>query len=676
MSGKNVSKSGNYISNNEKLQFSEEANSKLKYYNTVKKEDISILQSVCDLYIKGGDVNWDELYRGEKRSRVSIPVYPLKRERCWLDMPNKKYNVGMSNINGLLEVENLPDEARKKIAMILKEYEINEKQDESIDEHLKVVLAGREDGMYTETEKILAKIWYKVLGANKINIFDDYLELGGDSISSAKIVNLVNSKMNKNIAITNLMENRSIIDFAQYIDSELSESSLPDILPIEEKQYFPVSSSQKRIFITSLMSKNVYNVPGVLILEGKIDFNKFKDTLKRVADRHEILRTTFDYKEKKIVQLVHEEAVISLEWHEVKENNIDEIIKSFIKPFDLKQLPLFRFHILKVDEQRHYLFYDFHHIITDGTSHGVFLNDFIHLYSNLPLPEITIQYKDYAFWQNKILNENHLKKQEKFWLKRFSKQNTLLQLHYDYTRPDIRSYKGKNSFFTINKDLKSRLKQFAYENNCTLFVPLLSAYSILLSKNSSQDKIVIGTPVAGRQNKKLENLVGVFINSVAIVTKPKAGYLLADFVKKINKEVLKVFKNREYPFDILVEKLGWHNNPSRNPLFDTMFQYQNMVMPKMNCTEVKVDRYEIENEIALFDLTLEIIEHDSVLNCRFKYCRDLFKSETIDRWREEYLEILNYIVENKELKLEQLVSDKHDDSIGDLKLDCVEFNFD
>jgi len=639
MSGKNTTVAAGAISNEDKQQFTKEANVKLKEYKSLKRINESLLKSICELFVKGGDVGWNNFYKGEKRIRLSIPVYPLQKERCWITLSAKTKLSSES-----LEGDFVSD----------------------------IQLFGKEDNNYTDTEIQLAQIWCIILGGNKLNIFDDYLEIGGDSISGAKIINLVNSEMKKNLSVANLMEYRTINELAKYIDTIVDDDTLPVIKRSVPKEYYPLSSSQKRIFITSLMKKNVYNVPGVLVFTGKLDFNKFKDTLQKIAERHEILRTTFGYLDKEIVQYVREKAVISIEQHEAEEKNIAETIKSYIKPFDLKQLPLFRFHIFRVGEERYYLLYDFHHIIIDGTSFGLFMNEFIQQYSGRLLSELPLQYKDYSIWQNEILNQGYLKKQERFWLNKFKKPRTVLQLPYDYSRPKFRSYQGRHSFFGISDELKNGLRKYTLKNNCTLFVPLLSAYSILLNKYSNQNEIVIGIPVAGRQNNQLENLIGVFINSLAIVTEPKNEYTLTNFVERTNKEVLNAFKNQDYPFDMLVGKLKFHNSTGRNAIFDTMFQYQNMEMTDANCTEVSVERFDIENEIALFDITLEITESDSGLNCRFKYCSDLFKPETVDVWKEEYLEILKLIVENKVLKINEIAINQ---STQNIVFEPSKFNF-
>ena len=260
----------------------------------------------------------------------------------------------------------------------------------------------------------------------------------------------------------------------------------------------------------------------------------------------------------------------------LKGKYLDEgIIRSFVKPFDLSRVPLIRCQLVSFSAMKHVLLFDMHHIISDGTSIAILVRELVHLYNGEQLPELSVQYKDYSAWHNKLLQSEDIKRQEAFWLDMFSGELPILNLPLDFPRPIVQSYKGNRLNFIIDEQLTNRVKELSQKTGTTLFMLLFSAYNILLSRYSDQEDIIVGIPVEGRRHEDLRNIIGMFVNTLAVRSFPEGSKVFEDFLSELKEELLNIFDNQEYPFEELVEKVGIKRDASRNPLFSTMFTLQN-----------------------------------------------------------------------------------------------------
>ncbi|NLD48407.1 MAG: SDR family NAD(P)-dependent oxidoreductase [Clostridiaceae bacterium] len=548
-----------------------------------------------------------------------------------------------------------------------------------------VVLKGREDGIYSETEKKAAQIWGEIFGYSELGIEDNFYDLGGDSILAMKLVNQVSVSMNITIGISDILNCLTVRELAEYIDKKLQENSGTDtgesistgIEPAKPMEFYPVSSAQKRMLIMDeVANENTsYNIPEVRVL-GAIDRDRFEYAMKKMFERHEACRTSFEFRNGEYVQIIHDNIDLKINYLQIetengKEPDIDGLLLDFVKPFKLSEAPLLRVQVVKAGEDRNILMVDFHHIIWDAVSKSLFIDEFMRLYEGEELPGQLLQYKDYTVWQNQRLSSGSLDKQGEFWLKQFEDKVDVPELPTDFPRPEQRSFRGSNIRFKLEKDLIDGIHDLCSKTETTLFMVLISAYNILLSKYSGQEDIVIGTPITGRVHADLENIMGLFVNTLPMRNQPKRDKTFKDFLKDLRNNTLNAFENQEYPFEELLEKLNLTVQPGRNPLFDTFFVLQNVHIS----FDAVIPVYEIKSRTSKFDLMLEAIGGKDYLFLTFEYCTDLFREETIARMGQDYIRILEEVAANQDILIGDIRLEQNYSKVKSKINEDVEFDF-
>lgn len=270
------------------------------------------------------------------------------------------------------------------------------------------------------------------------------------------------------------------------------------IEPAKKEEYYPLSSAQSRMFILNQLAKEStnYNMPAILELNGILDKERFQTAFEKMVSRHEALRTSFDMVDGSPMQKIHEEVDFKVKYMKLENQGIEEAINSLIRPFDLGKAPLFRVIVAELAENKHLLITDIHHIISDGVTIAILIEEFSKLYRGEELPKLRIQYKDYAVWQNNMLKSNELEKQEKYWLSIFKEEVETLNIPTDYPRPRTQSFEGESIDFTLDKELTNALYNITRENKATLYMSLLAVYNVLLYKITGQEDIVVGTPIS------------------------------------------------------------------------------------------------------------------------------------------------------------------------------------
>ena len=510
---------------------------------------------------------------------------------------------------------------------------------------------------FSSVQKSAAQIWGNIFGVAALNLHDDFFELGGDSISAMQIVNLVNQTLDVRLEVVDLLRNPIFEDFSRYLEQQCAGSNrFSAIRPVAEQACYPVSSAQKRLFILNQMERNQihYNIPGATIIEGKLDRKRLEEVFDTIIRRHESLRTRFAIVDGRPVQYIEPTLKLRIDYRQAAETEIGAILKDFIRPFDLSRAPLLRAGLVELSPLKHLLIYDMHHIISDGTSLRLLIQEFIDLYHGQEPPPLRIQYKDYAAWQNELVQSGAILKQEEYWLARFAGEIPVLNLPSDYPRPAAQSFEGGEVWFEIPPELSEGINRVAAAQGATFYMVLLAAYYILLFKYSGQEDIVIGSPIAGRSHADLEKIIGMLVNTLALRNFPAGTKTFLEFLAEVRENSLKAYENQDYQFEELVEKLELHRDLSRNPLFDVMFILQKMEVDSPPSRDVRFRNYPIPNESAKFDLTLQILENDAGLDCRFEYCAKLYTPETLQRMAGHLQTILGAIVVHPELKLAEL----------------------
>ncbi|WP_010248522.1 non-ribosomal peptide synthetase [Acetivibrio cellulolyticus] len=506
-----------------------------------------------------------------------------------------------------------------------------------------------------ELEEKFASIWQDVLGVEKIGINDNFFDLGGHSLKATVLVSRIHKEMNIEIPIMEVFGKPTIKEMAAFI-KEADKSIYLSIAPSEKRDYYPLSSAQKRTYILTCLEENstAYNKPGTVMIEGNLDRVRVESALIKLIERHETLRTTFHIVDDEPMQQVHDKAEFHIDYFEDEEDNVPLIIEKLIKPFDLSKAPLLRIALIKVKEDKHIMMYDMHHIISDGTSMKIIIQEFAEFYRGKELPQLRIQYKDYSIWQNKMFEEGVMKKQEEYWRELLNGELPVLNLPADFSRPALQSFEGARLEFETGLEIKQKVNSLARESGSTMFMVLLAAYNILLMKYTGQEDIIVGSPIAGRPHADLESMVGIFINTLAMRNRPCGEKTFKAFLNEVKENALKAYANQDYQFEELVEKLGIRRDMSRNPLFDVMLIMQNTGTADIELEDLKLKSYASDSGISKFDLTFDAVETNDSIRLSVEYATKLFKKETIQRMGNHYIRILEEVIKNPDIKLSQI----------------------
>jgi len=508
-----------------------------------------------------------------------------------------------------------------------------------------------------EKERKLVEIWRDVLGVEKIGVNHNFFELGGHSLKAIKIISRIHQEMDIHLSIDKLFEIPTIKGLARHLGETQTQKHAP-VSPVEKKEYYPASQAQKRIYILHQMEGNPthYSAPIAVVLEGNPDIRKLENAFKSMLKRHESLRTSFHLNDSELVQRVHEEVIPSIQWIEpVNPGENESVLLHFVKPFDLSQVPLLRLGIMPLEENRHLLILDMHHIISDAVSIRVFIRELADLYEDKTLPELTLHYKDYSVWQWKMSRSDFMKKQEMYWLDRFRGKIPLIALPTDFPRPQRQGFEGSTFHFAIDKTDSRAIKEWTIREESTLQITLLAIYYILLYKVTGQEDIIVGTPTAGRRHADLENIIGIFINSLALRCYPSPDKTALQFLAEVKTNTVDAFDNQDYPFDNLVEKVLTDRPADRNPLFDVLFEISHLEddeQIKMSHLEIKP--YHYKNTIAKYDLDWVGVETQDGLKFSITYRTTLFRPETIAAFAAWFAETLHQVIENPYIQIKDI----------------------
>jgi amino acid adenylation domain-containing protein len=390
----------------------------------------------------------------------------------------------------------------------------------------------------TYLERVVVHLFEAVLEQNNVSMNNNFFELGGHSLKAIRLLTRIYEEINVNVPLHILFQVSTIADLVSYIKEEQFKHYVP-ISIVEEKPYYETSSAEKRIYIMQqrYIDSISYNVPNMIQLNGNLNRKKLSNALENLIKRHECLRTHFEVVDGELVQIIKSNQSIIIEELQTQGQSVLDVIKSFIRPFDLSNAPLLRMGVLNVAENEHILLFDIHHIIFDGVSSDILIRDFARFYNGEELVPLHLQYKDFAAWQNVILKSEKMLQKEEYWLKKYNDRPENLRLFYDYKNPDLNDTNGAIYEFLLSENLADQLRDYGNQNKITLYSILLSAYSIMLSKYSDSEDIIIGSPYAGREYPGLEQIIGMFVNMLPMRTAPQSEIRYCDFLKTLNEEV-------------------------------------------------------------------------------------------------------------------------------------------
>lgn len=617
----------------------------------------NILEVLKIMYLEHYPLDWKAIHAGQENRRVLLPNYCFEKARCWLKEP----------LSGKGKMTGIPEKEQEYPLPVLEESEWDKRG---------ISQLIREE--WTATEQKIAAVWIDVLKLDQLGLEDDFFRLGGHSLLATRVISRIEQEFSLRLVFNDIFTFATVRALAAGVDSLLQtgQKSLgAEITAVAEREYYPLSHAQKRLWLIHERSEGnsiAYNLPAALTIKGELDPLKLQEIFQKLVQHHESLRTVFTERNGVPMQKILHEVNFEIETYAGQE--LEEVIKQFIRPFDLNKGPLLRVGLLSFSASDHVLLFDMHHIISDGVSLGIITNGFTQLYGGRELKVPGFQYRDYTVWQQDLLSGEALLPMENYWLERFREKAPLLQLPLDKPRPAIRDFEGSKLQFVIEADVLRSLKKIGEDTGTTLYMSLLAVYSILLAKYSDQDDIVVGSPIAGRNREALEPLVGMFVNTLPMRNKVSGDKTFRAFLQEVKENCIKAYEHQDYPLELIVEKLNPDGAGTENPLFNTLFVLQNLDMPEVSIDGLTIRALELETRTAQFDLTMEINEHPDHLLVNLIYSSSLFEPGSMHLMKERFLALLNEIPAKTDIAIHQLDFNLVPEAGCDLKMD-LDLNF-
>ncbi|MDK3158298.1 amino acid adenylation domain-containing protein [Kamptonema cortianum] len=490
------------------------------------------------------------------------------------------------------------------------------------------------------TEELLAGIWAEILQIPEISRDDNFFELGGHSLLATRVISQVRQVFSVEIALRTLFENPTLAQWAQVItQASQNHQDLP-LIPTSRGESVPLSFAQQRLWFLAQLEPHstAYNLCGAVRLDGVLNREALTQSFNEIVRRHESLRTTFHTVDGRPVATIAPQAPLAIPQIELSETEVQSYLEQEAQtPFDLTQSPLLRVKVLKLGEQSHILLLAMHHIASDGWSRGILVQELAVLYrafcqnQHSPLPELPLQYADFAVWQRQWLQGEVLASQLAYWQQQLAGVSSLLALPTDFPRPVVQRYQGKVRVLSFSLELSRALKTLSQQTGSTLFMVLLAVFNLLLSRYTRSTDIVVGSPIANRNRAEIEGLIGFFVNTLVLRTDVSGNPTFRELLARVREVTLGAYAHQDLPFEQLVEVLKPERHLSHAPLFQVMFSLQNAANVQMEWPGLKQSPVELTSHHAKFDLNVSLEETPTGLVARFEYNTDLFQAATIDR---------------------------------------------
>ncbi|TCP54464.1 amino acid adenylation domain-containing protein [Tumebacillus sp. BK434] len=498
----------------------------------------------------------------------------------------------------------------------------------------------------TPAEELVAGIFAGVLRVERVGAHDDFFALGGHSLLGAQAMSRIRTAFGVSVPLDVLFETPTAAEVAAKVEKMLQTAGSADggsasLVPVSRDGELALSFAQQRLYVLHqiLTEKSAYNMPYAVRLAGSLDVAALEESLAEIIRRHEALRTTFAEAAFGPVQVIAPEGAMPLAVTDLsgleavaREQEWRQRVQAEAETaFDLQKGPLVRCSLLKLNEAEHILMLNFHHIVFDGWSVGVFIRELTALYSGEQLPERALQYADFAAWQREWLSGEVLEEQLLYWKKQLGGELPLLELPTDRPRPQVQTYAGAMLPFRFGKELTAELKRWSQEQQATLFMTLIAGFTALLHRYSGQEDICVGTPIAGRNREEIEEMIGFFVNTLVLRSDFSANPKFSELVAQVRQTSLGAYAHQDVPFEMLVKELQPARNMSASPLFQAMFVLQNAHLEKVALPGLTLEPLELEGRTAKFDLLVSLSETDGELVGTWEYNTDLFDEATMLR---------------------------------------------
>ncbi|MBD2410049.1 non-ribosomal peptide synthetase [Nostoc calcicola FACHB-389] len=539
-------------------------------------------------------------------------------------------------------------------------------------------------------EEALAEIWRQIFGLEHIGIDDNFFQLGGHSLIATQILSRIRDVFQVELSFKQLFENPTIDDLIKVIFQQQQIKQpfpIAKIQPIPRGGYLPVSFAQERVYFIEQLapSMSAYQFQESLRFQGYLNTSILEESLGEILRRHEIFRTTFPAVEGKLVQLIHPPQPVKLEVIDLQnfakpeqEAEVERLTEAAIhQPFNIRELPLIRWTLLKLSDEEHVLVHVEHHMVHDGWSFNLFLRELLALYQAFsegkpsPLAEPSLQFADFAHWQRQWVLTEEAQAQLDYWKQKLSGSPPLLELPGVSPRPVEQTYQGGMRRMELPLHVCEALRNMGRQEGVTLFMSMFTVFVTMLYRYTGQEDLCVGSGVANRRWRETEGLIGMIVNNIVLRTNVSGNPTFREFLAQVRQVTLEGYANEDLPFDKVVEALKPERNLSYNPLFQVMFSFHDALLPELHLPGLSIKQHEtLNNKSAKFDLDIVVIprseqrvgrnsQHEAQgietegITLVWEYNSDLFDAATIDRMMGQYQTLVEGIVANPDLRISQ-----------------------
>lgn len=595
------------------------------FYFVEKNKKLNIksmsLTDIKKIYLYSTSVDWESYYQNSNINYILVPEYQFENTHCWINIP----------------------ETKKQNSPVKKE---NNKK-------TKVLISS--DIEFSKTAQKIADIWGEILGYNKINIHDNFFSLGGDSIMAVQIIDNLKRELNLQINLNEFLKNPTLYEMSSLVSKD-SEKNIYSKFQKTKKSndgYYKASYAQKRMYVSSVLEENSigYNMFGAFRITGEFNLERAEKVINNIIKRHESLRTSFEFKNEDLYQKVNEN--ISVDFTVISGKvDIKDAINSFICEFDLKNAPLIRVNVIKVNSKEHIMVIDMHHIISDGTSLNIFVKEFTQIYNGETLELPKYQYRDFSEWQNSVYNSTEFLKQKQFWLKKFQVIPQTLKLPMKQNAKDVKHIGG-----SINLNIDVNLTKDIIQNSniykTSVYNYFLMVLNILLKKITRDTRVVIGTVTSGRNFREVQGIIGMFVNTIPLINYIYDDQTIEQLLNKITQNSFEAFSNEDFPYNELIKELPVDN------LFNVMFTFQNSVQKKIEIDNSEIKGINIDIKKTPYPLTFIIFkEKPNLYKIKIEYQKELFDKDTIQQIGSEYLNILRLVTKDLSQNVANIINEE------------------
>jgi amino acid adenylation domain-containing protein/non-ribosomal peptide synthase protein (TIGR01720 family) len=513
-------------------------------------------------------------------------------------------------------------------------------------------------------EQRLLGMYREILGNDSIGVEEGWFVSGGNSLKAAALMMAVWKNFGVELPLDILYEKQTVRELARIIGNLSPREYVPLVTPVDEgmstagmgaSHYLPLSSAQKRLYYQWQMDTTsiAYNIPLAFEVAGDIDAGRMEACICQLIQRHEVLRTSF-HMDAEPTAAIHPRVDFALQRMNCPAALLEKTIAAFIRPFDLSVPPSLRAALVMTDNHRQLLLMDFHHIISDGVSITLFLNELFRLYDGKLLPELPAQYKNYVAWEISNRGSKKWEMQEVYWRGRLAGELPSLQMPLDFQRPVLFSTEGKRLFYRLGPPAVAMLRDIARSCNCTLQVVIQTIYKVLLFQYTGQDDLVIGIPTAGRRHPDLRDIQGMFVNNLAIRTTIRGDEPFRALVESERNNINEALDNQDYPFGSVLEWVDQDRDVSRNRVFDSMFVYQNMAPANLKASGFSLTRYPFDPGVAKYDISMEVTEEGEYICYVIEYATRMFREDTIRRFAQHFERLIRWVIYHPDAPVSEL----------------------